>query len=247
MAKLCVNVDHVATIRQARMIDYPDPLEAALIAERAGCVGITIHLREDRRHIQDHDVRRIRKAISTKLNLEMATSPEIVTFALKTKPDQVSFVPERRQEITTEGGLDVTVRQRKLRNSIASFQAKKIIVSLFIDPNLEQVRAAAGLGADAIELNTGQYSEAKTKRALASELRTIEKAAALAEKLAIVTHAGHGLNVANVGPVAAIGIIDELNIGHSIVARAIMIGFRAAVTEMIAAIRTASARPRRRV
>jgi len=236
MAKLCVNVDHVATVRQARRIDYPDPLEAAIEAETAGACGITIHLREDRRHIQDRDVSRIKKAISTKLNLEMATADEIIDIALKTRPWQVTFVPERRQEITTEGGLDVTRRQKRMRSVIERFRKRRILVSLFIDPAPEQIRAAVSLGADAVEINTGQYSEAKTKKSLASELKKIKKAAALAEKLDITTHAGHGLNLKNVGPIAAIPNIEELNIGHSIVARALVVGMRGAVAEMMKAM-----------
>ncbi len=242
MARLCVNVDHVATVREARKIDMPDPLEAALIAERAGCAGITVHLREDRRHIQDRDVKAIRGSIETKLNLEMATAPEIVEFALRTRPDQVTFVPERRQEVTTEGGLDVTVRHKKMRKIIDSFQNRGVTVSLFIDPDPRQVRAAADLGADAIELNTGQYSEAKTRRKLEAELKKIEKTATLSDKLSLVTHAGHGLNLDNVRPIASIPIIAELNIGHSIVGRAIMVGFYASVTEMRKAIRSASSK-----
>ncbi|VAX17561.1 Pyridoxine 5'-phosphate synthase [hydrothermal vent metagenome] len=236
MAKLCVNVDHVATVRQARRIDMPDPLEAALIAEKAGSAGITVHLREDRRHIQDRDVRAIKKAIKTKLNLEMAIVPEIVDFALKIRPDQVTFVPERRQEITTEGGLDVTVRQRKMRKIIESFRKKGITVSLFIDPDPRQIHASADLGADAIELNTGQYSQIKTGGKLKTELKKIEKAAMLSDSLSLVTHAGHGLNLNNIRPIASISVIEELNIGHSIIARAIMVGLAAAVTEMRKAI-----------
>jgi pyridoxine 5-phosphate synthase len=242
MARLCVNVDHVATVREARKIDMPDPLEAALIAEKAGCAGITVHLREDRRHIQDRDVRAIRGSIKTKLNLEMATAPEIVEFALRTRPDQVTFVPERRQEVTTEGGLDVTARQKRMRGIIDSFRAKGITVSLFIDPEPDQVRAAVDVGADAVELNTGQYSEAGAPRKLGSELKKIRKAARLSDDLSLVTHAGHGLNLANVEPIASIPVIEELNIGHSIVGRAIMVGFYAAVTEMRKAIRSASSK-----
>ncbi|MGK7344922.1 MAG: pyridoxine 5'-phosphate synthase [Candidatus Nitrospinota bacterium M3_3B_026] len=241
MAKLCVNVDHVATVRQARMAGYPDPIEAALEAEKAGSRGITVHLREDRRHIQDRDVFRIKKAISTKLNLEMAAAPEIIEIALKVKPWQVTFVPERRQEITTEGGLDVTRRQRMLKETIDRFRDKKILVSLFIDPDQEMVRAAADLGADAIEINTGQYSEARAKRSRAAELKKIEKAAKLSAGLVGATHAGHGLNLDNVGPIAAIPTIEELNIGHSIVARAVMVGIRGAVKEMIKTMAAAKA------
>lgn len=240
MAKLCVNVDHVATVRQARMIDAPDPLEAAMIAEAAGAVGITVHLREDRRHIQDNDVARLRKAVKTKLNLEMATAPEIVEFALKTRPDQVTFVPERRREVTTEGGLDVTVRQRRLKKIIDRFRDKKIVVSLFIDPDADQIDAALALGAGAVELNTGQYSEARTKRAARSEMAKIKRAAARCAGHGLVTHAGHGLNLANVGPVAAIETVDELNIGHSIVGRAVMVGFAEAVKEMARAMKGAA-------
>jgi len=236
MAQLCVNVDHVATVRQARMISSPDPLEAALIAETAGCAGITVHLREDRRHIQDHDVKRIRKSIKTRLNLEMATAKDIVEFAMKTRPDQVSFVPERRMEVTTEGGLDVTVRQKRLKGITERFARKGIIVSLFIDPDPDQVRAAVDVGADAVEFNTGQYSLARTRRKLASELRKIGKAASFSATLGVAAHAGHGLNVENVGPIASIEVINELNIGHSIVGRALMVGFHAAVAEMIMAI-----------
>ncbi|MDH4183262.1 MAG: pyridoxine 5'-phosphate synthase [Nitrospinota bacterium] len=241
MAKLCVNVDHVATVRQARGIDYPDPLEAALLAEAAGCAGVTIHLREDRRHIQDHDVARIKKRIGTKLNLEMAASEEIVKIALKTRPWQVTFVPERRMEVTTEGGLKLAGRQGRLAKVIDRFKAKKILVSLFIDPVEEYTRAAAALGADAVEFNTGRYCEAGRGRAAVAELKKIEKMCALAGGLGLVAHAGHGLNLENVAPVAAIGEIDELNIGHSIVARALMVGFAAAVREMMEAMERAAA------
>ena len=166
MTRLYVNIDHVATVRQARMIDYPDPLDAALIAQKAGCAGITVHLREDRRHIQDHDVVRIRQAISARFSFEMATAKDIIELALKVVPDQVSFVPERRQEVTTEGGLDVTRGQRKLKKIIKQFADKAIPVSLFIDPVPDQIRAAIDVGASSVELHTGQYSEAKTKRAV---------------------------------------------------------------------------------
>lgn len=239
MADLCVNVDHVATVRQARRTIMPDPFEAALLAEKAGAVGITIHLREDRRHIQDADVYRIKRGISTKLNLEMAASPEIIGVALAVKPFQVTLVPERRRELTTEGGLDVKRARAKLAGVIGKFHAKNILVSLFIDPEEDQSRASADVGADAVEFNTGAYSEAKTKRAVASEIKRLVKATCLTEKMGLVTHAGHGLTVANVGPVAAIPNVEELNIGHSIVSRSIMIGMERAVLEMIGAIRKA--------
>lgn len=239
MADLCVNVDHVATVRQARKTVMPDPFEAALLAEKAGAVGITIHLREDRRHIQDADVYRIKRGISTKLNLEMAASPEIIGIALAVKPFQVTLVPERRRELTTEGGLDVRRAKAKLAGVIAKFHAKKILVSLFIDPEEGQSRASVDVGADAVEFNTGAYSEAKTKRAASFEAKRIAKACALTDNMGLVTHAGHGLTVANVAPVAAISNVEELNIGHSIVSRSIMVGMEQAVREMIGAIRKA--------
>ena len=240
MAKLCVNVDHVATVRQARMIDYPDPLEAALLAEAAGASGVTIHLREDRRHIQDSDVSRIRKKIATKLNLEMAAAPEIITIALKTKPWQVTFVPERRQEVTTEGGLNLARGKRKLGPVLEKFRGRKILTSLFIDPDEESVRIASGLGADAVEFNTGAYCETKSKKSRAAELKKIEKMCAFSSGLGLVTHAGHGLHLGNVRPIAAISVVDELNIGHSIVSRALMVGFVEAVREMIEALEEAA-------
>jgi pyridoxine 5-phosphate synthase len=240
MPTLGVNIDHVATLRQARMVDYPDPVEAALIAQTAGAQGITVHLREDRRHIQDHDLVRLKKAITAPMNLEMAPVDEMVAIALKIKPAQVTFVPEKRKEITTEGGLDVTRRQKNLSAIIDRFHAKKIVVSLFIDPDDRQIDAAKRLGADAIELNTAAYSEAKTISARNGELKKLTHAAAKAESLGMVCHAGHGLTIANVGPVAAIPNLGELNIGHSIVARAVIIGFAAAVSEMQDAINGAT-------
>jgi len=239
MADLCVNVDHVATVRQARKTVMPDPFEAALLAEKAGAAGITIHLREDRRHIQDADVYRIKRGISTKLNLEMAASPEIIGVALAVKPFQVTLVPERRRELTTEGGLDVTRAKAKLAGVIEKFHAKKILVSLFIDPEEDQSRASVDVGADAVEFNTGAYSEAKTKRASIAEVKRLVKACALTGKIGLMTHAGHGLTVANVAPVARIGNVVELNIGHSIVSRSIMAGMEQAVREMIEEIQKA--------
>ncbi len=240
MAKLCVNVDHAATVRQARMASYPDPLEAALIAEKAGAAGITIHLREDRRHIQDADVYKIKKAINTKLNLEMAPVDEIIAIARKVRPYQVSFVPEKRKEVTTEGGLNVTRGQKRLAMVIENFRKKKILVSLFIDPDPRMIKASARIGAEAVEFNTGSYSEATTKRDIARELKKIVSAAKMCGDMNIRAHAGHGLNMGNVGPIAAIDNIDELNIGHSIIGRAIMVGMKEAVTEMIAIINAGS-------
>jgi len=232
MALLCVNVDHVATVRQARGGAYPDPLEAALIAQRAGAAGITVHLREDRRHIQDHDVIRIRDAIRVKLNLEMAVTPSIIAFALAARPGQATFVPERRREVTTEGGLDLRKKRAAVADAIKRLQKSGVEVSLFIDPVEEQVRIARALGANAIEINTGAYAEAKSVRARNAELGRIKRAAKLSHRLGLVTHAGHGLNLENTGPIAAIPTLAELNIGHSIVSRAVIVGFAAAVREM---------------
>lgn len=242
MALLCVNVDHVATVRQARAGLYPDPLEAALIAQGAGAAGVTVHLREDRRHIQDHDVLRIHGAIRVKLNLEMAVTPAIVAFALRAKPAQATFVPERRRELTTEGGLDLRKKRGPVADAITQLRAKGIEVSLFIDPDAEQVTRARALGANAIEINTGAYSEAKSARARKAELARVRRAAKLSHELGLITHAGHGLNLGNVGPIAAIPTLAELNIGHSIVSRAVMVGFAQAVREMRAMIERA-ARP----
>ncbi|MDH5638905.1 MAG: pyridoxine 5'-phosphate synthase, partial [Nitrospinota bacterium] len=213
--------------------------EAALLSEATGCVGITVHLREDRRHIQDGDVARIKKRISTKLNLEMAAAPEIVEIALKTRPWQVTFVPERRQEVTTEGGLNLARGRRKLGSIIERFKAKKILVSLFIDPDEDTTRTAADVGADAVEFNTGRYCEAKLRKERTAELKKIKAMSKLAGGLGLVPHAGHGLNLSNVAPIAAIAELDELNIGHAIVARAVMVGFSQAVVEMIEAIENA--------
>jgi len=237
MAKLCVNVDHVATLRQARMIDYPDPLEAALLAEKSGAVGITIHLREDRRHIQDADVFNIKKNIGTKLNLEMATAKEIVEIALKVKPYQVTFVPEKRKEITTEGGLSVSKRFAHYKKVTQRFIEAGILVSHFVDPDKNEISSARSAGADAVELNTGAYSEAKNKREQKSSLKKLREGALFARSIGLDVHAGHGLNLENVKPVSDIKIFSELNIGHSIIARAVMVGLKKAVKEMIIAIR----------
>ncbi len=236
MPKLGVNVDHIATVRQARQATYPDPLDGAKAAIHAGACQITLHLREDRRHIQDADVIRIKKSLTTRLNLEMAVAEEIVLFALKVKPWQVTLVPERRQEVTTEGGLDLIKGRRRLKKVIPRFKAKKILVSLFIDPDTAQIDEAAKLGAEAVEFNTGAYAEARNKRGAARELKKLKVAVAHAGSLGLTCHAGHGLTLDNVGPVAELDGIDELNIGHSLVGRALMIGFGAAVAEMRAAI-----------
>ncbi len=232
MPKLCVNVDHVATIRQARGTNEPDPVAAALIAERAGAVGITIHLREDRRHIQDRDLSLIRQVVRGKLNLEMAPVDEMRGIALDTRPDQVTLVPERREEITTEGGLDVSGQMDRLAAIIDPVQAAKILVSLFIDPESHQIEAAHRLGADYIELNTAAYSEARNSEAVGREISALKKAADQAHALGLGVHAGHGLTFLNVEPIASLPHIEELNIGHSIVSHAVFTGFEAAVGEM---------------
>ncbi len=239
MAILCVNVDHVATIRQARRAAEPDPVAAALLCESAGAAGITVHLREDRRHIQDRDVRVLRQVVRTTLNLEMATVEEIVAIALEVHPDQVTLVPERREEITTEGGLDVAGRAGSIGGVVKRLQGAGIAVSLFIDPDSSQVTASAATGARMIELHTGRYCTAHEKRnpaATRTELAALVKAAGQAQALGLVANAGHGLNLRNVQPVAAIAGMHELNIGHSIIGRAVLVGLERAVREMIEAI-----------
>ncbi len=232
MLQLGVNIDHIATLRQARGGSEPDLLSGAVIAEKAGADGITVHLREDRRHIQDVDVFELRKRVKTKLNLEMAVSEEIVGIALKLKPHNVCMVPEKRQELTTEGGLDVCARKKKISEAVKRLRKKKIIVSLFIDPELKQVKAAGEVGADCVELHTGAYANAGTQRLKGKELARLRKSAELAVNLGLVLNAGHGLDYKNVTPVAGICGMNELNIGHSIISRAITVGLENAVKEM---------------
>ncbi len=229
---LGVNIDHVATLRQARGTAYPDPVEAARLAEGAGADSITVHLREDRRHIQEQDVLALKDSVTTKLNLEMAVSEPMLAFALQVRPEDCCLVPERRQELTTEGGLDVAGQLVRVREACARLAAAGIRVAPFIDPDPAQVRACAEAGAPVIELHTGAYADARDEAARAAELKRIVAAAHLAAELKLVVHAGHGLHYRNVKPVAAISEIVELNIGHSIVAQAIMAGLPAAVTEM---------------
>jgi pyridoxine 5-phosphate synthase len=234
--RLYINIDHVATVRQARRSTYPDPVDAAVLCEDAGADGITAHLREDRRHIQDDDIRRLAATIRTVLNLEMACTAEMLDIAGALRPHQVTLVPERREEITTEGGLDVTHSPRELASGIARLADAGIRTSLFIAPTRAAVRASRDLGAQAVELHTGQYAHhADDPRTL----QALRDAAHEGRTLGLAVHAGHGLTVANVGRVAAIPGIEELNIGHAIVARAIMIGMVAAVREMHVAMRTA--------
>ena len=241
MLRLGVNVDHVATLRQARRVDYPDPVEAALAAEAAGADGITVHLREDRRHIQERDVEELRRRLRIKLNLEMAVTDAMVAFALRVRPEDACLVPERREELTTEGGLDIVRHAPRVRGAVERLVGAGIRVSLFIDPDEAQLRASADAGAPAVELHTGDYANARAPAAAARELERLRAAARIAARLGLEVHAGHGLTVANVGPVAAIAEIVELNIGHSIVARAVLVGMAAAVREMKDAIARARA------
>ena len=234
--RLYVNVDHVATIRQARRTDEPDPVEAALLCERAGAHGITAHLREDRRHIQDDDVHRLAARVTTVLNLEMGCTEEMVGIALALRPHQVTLVPERREEITTEGGLDVVREGARLAPATRRLRDAGIRTSLFIAPDPVMVRRSRELGADAIELHTGQYAHAPADPGTLAALRD---AAALGRSLGLAVHAGHGLTVRNVAPVAAIPEIEEVNIGHSIVSRAVFTGLERAVRDMVDLLRRA--------
>jgi pyridoxine 5-phosphate synthase len=236
--RLYINVDHVATIRQARRSDEPDPTLAALECERAGADGITAHLREDRRHIQDADVVRIAQSIATVFNLEMACTDEMADIAERTRPYQVTLVPERREEVTTEGGLDVARSAPWIARNLSRLSDAGIRTSLFIDASESAVRRAADLGVPAIELHTGRYAH---RAADPAALAALARAATLASSLGLAVHAGHGLTVANVGPVAAVPEIEELNIGHSIVSQAIFVGLSAAVHQMRVAMTTARA------
>jgi pyridoxine 5-phosphate synthase len=231
MIRLGINIDHVATVRQARRAAVPDPVEAALLAEQAGADGITVHLREDRRHIQERDVERLRERISTKLNLEMAVTPAMVAYAEKLGPNDACFVPENREELTTEGGLDAAGQLGRVRDGVERLRERGIHVSLFIDPDNAQIKAAREAGADGIEIHTGRYCNA-VGAAREAERRAIADAASLARSLGLEVHGGHGLDYENVVPIAAIPEIVELNIGHSIVARAVLVGIDQAVREM---------------
>ena len=231
MIRLGVNVDHVATVRQARRAEVPDPVAAALLAEKAGADGITVHLREDRRHIQERDVERLREQAATKINLEMAVTPAMVAYAEKIRPHDACFVPEKREELTTEGGLDVVAHKIKVKDAVKKLQDRGIQVSLFIDPARAQIETAKEVGADAIEIHTGAYCNVATA-ARQRELAAIADVAALARRLGLEVHAGHGLDYENVLPIAKIPEIVELNIGHSIIARAVIVGIEQAVREM---------------
>jgi pyridoxine 5-phosphate synthase len=232
MAHLGVNIDHVATVRQARRTNEPDPVWAATLAELGGADGITLHLREDRRHIQDRDLRILRETVTVKLNLELACSDEVLDIACQFRPDQATLVPERREEVTTEGGLDVAGNRGRVEQAVKKLQGAGIVVSLFLDPDERQIDAGRLLGADAVELHTGQYALAQPGDKQARELEVLRAAAAAVIQSGLTLHAGHGLTYRNVKPIAAIAGMDELNIGHSIVARALMVGFEQAVREM---------------
>ena len=234
--RLYINIDHVATVRQARRADEPDPLEAARLAEAAGADGITVHLREDRRHIQDADVERLAPAVRV-LNLELATSADVLALAVRLRPYQATLVPERREEVTTEGGLDLSRPTPRLRETIRRLDEAGARVSLFIDPDPAALDAAKDLGVPAVELHTGRYAHSwRESDAALDELR---RAARHAAGMGLFVHAGHGLTYRNVIPVAAIPEIEELNIGHSVVSRAVMVGMRAAVEEMVHLVRGA--------
>jgi pyridoxine 5-phosphate synthase len=235
--RLGINIDHVATLRQARRVPDPDPVQAAILAELGGADGITIHLRSDRRHIQDRDVEILRQVVKTRLNLEMAATQEMLKIALTAKPHQVTLVPERREEITTEGGLDVVLNSVQLKPAVKMLAEGGIHVSLFVDPDLEQVKEAHRIDAPAIEINTAAYADARDDQGREAALRKAVDAARLGRKLGLAVHAGHGLNYENVRGVAALPEISELNIGHSIVARAVLVGIERAVREMREAMR----------
>ena len=237
MPFLSVNIDHIATVRQARRALEPDPVQAARIAEAAGAIGITAHLREDRRHIQDHDIVRLRKAVKGKFNLEMGATEEMIRIAKRIRPDEATLVPERRQELTTEGGLEVASRLKATTKSVSALRKAGITVSLFITPDEEQVWASAASGAQVVEFHTGAYAHAKDK---AKELKRLRHAAKVAQDLGLIVNLGHGLTTSNVVAVAGIPDVEDLNIGHHIVSRATMVGMEQAVKEMLQAIKKGS-------
>lgn len=237
MPKLAVNVDHVATIRQARKANEPDPVVAAMLSELAGASGIIVHLREDRRHIQDRDLEVLKKVVKTHLNLEMAPTSEMVQKALEVHPDMVTLVPERREELTTEGGLDVLRNKETLKKIVDQLKEAEILVSLFIDPDLDQIKASHYVGAQYIEIHTGTYCNAINSFKREEEYKKIINGVKLAQKLGFIVKAGHGLDYKNVRPIAEIPGIEELSIGHSIISRAIFVGIEKAVKEMLELIK----------
>ncbi len=232
MPKLGVNIDHVATVRQARRGTEPDPVHAAVLAELGGADGITIHLREDRRHIQDRDVKLLREMVKAPLNLEMAASDEIIEIAMQVRPEMATLVPEKREELTTEGGLDVRANRAKVSDAVRRLKDTGIFVSLFIDADFDQVKESKKIGADAIEIHTGRYADARTYEESQREFEKIFESCRLAHKLGLTVNAGHGLNYQNVRQIAKIKEIYELNIGHSIISRAVLVGIERAVREM---------------
>ena len=240
MAELNVNIDHVATIRQARMTDEPDPVWAAVQCELAGANGITAHLRQDRRHINDRDIKLLNQTVAGKFNLEMCTLESIVKIAEKLIPDQISLVPEKREELTTEGGLDCIKKQKRITEVTKRLKKKKILVSAFIVPDPDQIIAAVDAGCDAIELHTGMYANAKTDKQITARLKELTTARDIALKNNLMLHMGHGLTYRNIIPVASIEGISEFNIGHSIVSRAVIVGMQEATREMINLIKMAT-------
>lgn len=239
--RLFVNVDHVATVREARKTDEPDPVRAAVLVELAGADGITVHLREDRRHIHDRDVRLLADTLRTPMNLELASAPDILELAVEIHPHQATVVPERREEITTEGGLGLSTSDARARVApvVARLRDAGIRTSLFIDPAEDTVRASAGLGVEAVELHTGEYANARTKGERRHQVERLARAAVLGRELGMDVHAGHGLTYENVTPVAAIPELEELNIGHAVISRAVLVGMERAVREMAELIRRA--------
>lgn len=237
MPKLAINVDHVSTLRQARGGSEPDPIFAASVCELAGASGIVVHLREDRRHIQDSDVYLLRKTVKTKLNLEMGANPEIVDIALDVVPDMVTLVPEKRQELTTEGGLDVVSQQKKLAKVVKKFNKANIPVSIFIDPDFDQIRASLDIGAKFVEIHTGRYSDAESEEIQNQEFELIASAADEAYQLGLVVNGGHGLDYHNTGRIASLDAIEELSIGHAVISRAVFSGLEKAVRDMLDIIR----------
>jgi len=242
MIRLGVNIDHVATVRQARRANEPDPVAAALLAMLGGADGITVHLREDRRHIQDRDVRLLRPIVTQRLNLELAATDEIVTIACEIRPDEATLVPERRQEVTTEGGLDVLANQDAVGKAIERLKTADIEVSVFVDPDAIQIERARSLGTATVEIQTASYSVARPPEDRARQLRTLEDAALSSKEQGLHLHMGHGLTYTNIQPICRIAGLEELNIGHSIISRAVLVGMERAVREMKEAIRNAEAR-----
>jgi len=236
MATLAVNVDHVATVRQARLINEPDPVTAAALAELAGCRGIIVHLREDRRHIQDRDVELLRQTVTTRLNLEMAAVPEMVAISRRIRPDMCCLVPEKRAELTTEGGLDVVGQQAHVARAVADLKDAAIAVSLFVDADKRQIAASRDVGADFVEIHTGHYCDATTAQAADAEFQKVADAIAYAAALGLRVNVGHGLNYRTTQRLTPIKAIEEFSIGHSIIARAVFVGMERAVREMLSII-----------